>query len=84
MDRYLILCGGQALNFLLAVINIRACAKGKMMASVVSDSIFCIVNYAMIRVIAEAGNAGELAAYALGGALGSAIAIKVTRHWDAQ
>lgn len=79
---YAVLFLGQALNFLLIVINIRACAKGKMLMTIVSDFVICVLGFWLIRLIATAGTWGEVMAYAAGGACGSALAITLTRRWD--
>ncbi|HUR19847.1 MAG TPA: hypothetical protein VMZ90_03510 [Vicinamibacterales bacterium] len=74
---------GQAFNFLLIVVNIRACAKGLILAAVVTDFLICVLGFTLIRLIADAGTPTEVLAYALGGSSGSALAIWVTRRWDA-
>lgn len=80
---YLSLFLGQALNFLLIVINIRACAKGKMWVAVTTDFTICVLGFGLIHLIASAHTPVDVAAYALGGACGSAAAIQLTRKWDA-
>jgi hypothetical protein len=81
---YLLLFLGQALNFLMIVINIRACAKSKILMAMATDFLICVLSFGLFRLIAQAHTWREMLAYALGGACGSALAIKVTRKWDAQ
>lgn len=78
----LLLFFGQAFNFLLIVVNIRACAKGKILVAVVTDFFICILGFGLIKLIASAQNPFEVCAYAAGGATGSAAAILLTRKWD--
>lgn len=79
---YLLLFVGQGVNFLIAVLNIRAAARGKIAITAGTDFLFCAVNFLLIQRVATARNHWELLAYALGGACGSALAIVVTRRWD--
>ena len=79
---YVILFFGQGLNFLIAVINIRAASRGMIKWTVITDVIFSMVSFTLIQHIATAGNLWELLAYAVGGGAGSALAIYVTSHWD--
>ena len=79
----LLLFGGQALNFFLLVINIRACARGKVLIAVGTDFLICLLGFSIFKLIA-ANVAGmvEMFAYAMGGAVGSALAIWMTKKWD--
>lgn len=79
---YLLLFLGQALNFLLIVVNIRACSKGKILAAVLTDFAICVLGFGLIHVIASAHAPLQVLAYALGGSVGSASAILLTRRWD--
>ena len=79
---YLLLFFGQGLNFLIAVINIRAASRGLIKWTVASDFVFSMVNFTLINHIAKAKDIWEMLAYAAGGGVGSAIAILVTRRWD--
>lgn len=79
--RYAILFFGQGLNFLIAVINMRAIASGRWAMTAVSDFVFCLVSYTLIQRIAHAGSSLELLAYAAGGTVGSLLAMYATRHW---
>lgn len=81
-DTIALLFFGQALNFLIAIINIRAASKGYIGWTMTSDFIFSAVNFTLIGHIAKANNWIELIAYAMGGAIGSGAAILVTRKWD--
>lgn len=80
----LLLFAGQALNFLLIVVNIRACAKGLIWAAVLTDFTICVLGFGLIHIIAGAHGANQILAYALGGSCGSALAIRLTRAWDAK
>lgn len=64
------------------VINIRMCAKGHLWIAVFTDVIICVLGFTLIKMIAGAETGLEIAAYAAGGGLGSATAIKLTRGWD--
>ena len=73
---------GQFANFLIAVINIRACAMAKIKIAMGTDFVFCIVSYTLITEIAHQPGIYNALAYACGGMLGSLVAIKLTQHWD--
>lgn len=79
---YLLLFCGQGLNFLIAVVNIRAASRGYVKFTMATDFVFSAVNFWLIQHIAQAHTGAELLAYATGGAIGSAAAIWLTRHWD--
>lgn len=78
-----LLFAGQATNFLLIVVNIRACAKGKIVVAVVTDFVICLLGFGLIHLVSQAHTWDQMASYAAGGAGGSAIAILITRKWDA-
>jgi hypothetical protein len=80
--RYLFLFAGQGINYLIAVINIRAASRGKLWFTSSTDFLFCVVNFLLIQHIAIAGSLRDLLAYAAGGAAGSTLAILLTRRWD--
>lgn len=82
MDRHLMLFFGQMLNFVIAVINIRAASKGYIKITMASDFVFSAVNFLLITKIAQAHNYRELLDYAIGGAIGSGLAILMTKKWD--
>lgn len=79
---YFLLFIGQAINFLIAVVNIRAATRGYIKLTMASDFLFSAVNFLLVQHIAKANNWGELLSYATGGAIGSATAILLTRRWD--
>lgn len=81
--RLAILFAGQGLNFLIAVINMRAIAAGKWGWTALSDFVFCLVSFTLIRQVAEATNWVEMLAYAGGGTVGSLAAMWMTKHWTA-
>jgi hypothetical protein len=82
--RYAILFFGQGLTFIIAVINIRAAARGLIKTTMATDFVFCVVNFLLIQKVATAGTAFEMLAYALGGSSGAGLAILLTRRWDAE
>lgn len=82
MRRYLLLFFGQMLNFVIAVINIRAASRGYVPTTMLTDFVFCAVNFTLIQKVAQANNRKELLAYAMGGAIGSGLAIGLTSMWD--
>lgn len=79
--RLLVLFAGQGVNFLIAVINMRAIAAGKWGWTAASDFVFCLVSFTLIQQVAEATNRVEMLAYALGGTVGSLAAMWMTQHW---
>ena len=73
---------GQLLNFVIAVVNIRAASKGMILLTGGSDFLFCVVNILLISHIVVGRDWREVLAYATGGAVGSMIAMKLTQRWD--
>lgn len=80
--RYLLLFGGQGINFLIAVVNIRAASKGRMLLTGSTDFLFCVVNFLLIQHIAVSGAKLEVLAYATGGMVGSMLAVRLTRNME--
>lgn len=72
---------GEALVFLFATINIRACAKGWVKATLSTDAIIAGLNFSLVVWIAEAGGFIEQISYVLGGVCGSAVGMYLTKHW---
>jgi len=79
--RLAVLFAGQGLNFLIAVVNMRAIATGRWGMTAATDFVFCLVSFLLIQRVAEAGSLLELLAYALGGTTGSLGAMWATKHW---
>lgn len=82
MILYLSLFFGQAFNFLLIVLNIRACAKGYILAAIMTDFVICLLGFKLTHLIVEAQTLRQMLAYAAGGSTGSWLAITVSRGWD--
>lgn len=70
-------------SYLVATINIRAATRGLILPTVITDIFLCFISFNIIRLVGEAQSQYEVLPYAAGGALGSAIAILLTRKWDA-
>lgn len=81
MIRLLAVFGAEALLFLVITLNYRACAKGWIRATVVTDGIIAGLNFSLIKWIAETGSLSEHGAYIAGGAVGSWVGMRITRHW---
>jgi hypothetical protein len=77
---YVLLFFGQGLNFLIAVLNIRAAAKGHLWLTGTTDFVFCVVSFTMIQHIPTVNGAGPMLAYATGGMLGSMLAVRISRR----
>lgn len=81
--RYAILFFGMALGYLILVINIRAALnRGKYLATGLTEFTYSLVQFGMIRSVAEAATWLESIAYAAGATVGSILAMWMTKHWD--
>jgi hypothetical protein len=79
--RLLAVFGAEALMFLLATINIRACAKGWTQATVLTDALIAGLTFSLIKWIAETGTLAEHGAYIAGAVVGSVAGMQITRRW---
>ncbi len=81
--RYAVLFFGQMLNYLLITTSIRAASQGKIWATGAMDVVISITSFMLIQRVATAHSVQEMAVYALGGAIGSMLAVRFTRRWNA-
>lgn len=81
MSRLLILCGGQALAYLVLVVNMRAITKTKWVAATVTEVIYALMSFYLLHRIVEAKTGAEAAAYATGCVLGMFAGMWTTKHW---
>lgn len=72
----------QMVSYLLATLNIRSAAKGKVGPTVLTDVAMGGMGFFLIKFVVEAKTVTEFVCYCLGGAIGSAVAIKLTKRWD--
>lgn len=77
----MLLFTAEALVFLLATINFRACTKGMLRLTVVSDMLIAALGFSMVRWIAEAGTVFEQVIYVAGAGVGSMIGMHLTKQW---
>lgn len=73
---------GQLVNYLICTFSIRAASKSRVWFTVGADFLLCVINFWMIRLVATADTWWQVVVYAAGGAVGSALAIRLTRRWD--
>lgn len=81
MTRLLLVFGAEALMFLVATVNMRACAKGWVRSTILTDAAIAGLNFSLIKWIAETGSLPEHGAYIAGAMVGSAVGMWATRHW---
>lgn len=79
--RVLAIFGAEAVLFLMATLNIRACAKGHLRSTLATDAVIAGLNFFLIQRIADAGTLTEQAAYIAGAVVGSAVGMWFTKHW---
>jgi hypothetical protein len=79
--RYFAIFAAEALMFLVATVNIRACAKGWVRSTLLTDALIAGLNFSLIKWIAETGSLGEHGAYIAGAVVGSAAGMWLTQHW---
>jgi uncharacterized membrane protein YfcA len=72
---------GEGVAFMVATLNMRACAKGWIPSTLLTDALIAGLNFYMIHRIAEAGTWQEQAAYTAGAVCGSATGMALTRRW---
>lgn len=70
------------LSFFLANLSIRYCAKGRIAPTVIIDVIISLNGFWLIKLVAEPTGIAEMAAFLVGGALGSLAGMLVTRGMD--
>lgn len=70
----------QFASYLLICWNMRAIAKGRIGQTVVSDILFAGINFKLFKRIQAAQTNLAWAGYAIGGALGSALSIYITKR----
>lgn len=80
--RYALVFGAEALLFLVITLNYRACAKGWIKTTVVTDAIIAGLNFSLIKWIAETGTLGEHGAYIVGAMVGSTAGMLISQHWQ--
>lgn len=73
--------GGQALAYLVLVVNMRAVAKGRYLPAAVSEVIYALMNFALIHRIVAARSLTEALVYAAGCTAGTQLAMVLTRKW---
>ena len=69
------------LFYVLAAINTRVVARGRYIASAVSDAGIATVQFLLIRRVAEAQSWQEMAGYVAGGVAGGLTGIFLTKWW---
>lgn len=70
------LCG---LHYLALVVNYRMVAQGRILETVVSDGVLALLGFTVVKAIAGAESRGDRIGYAIGGMLGSALGIVLTK-----
>ena len=76
---FLLMFLAQALNFALLCWNYRAVALGYIPTTVLSDFVIAAVQFKLIKRVALAQGNASFAGYVLGGAVGSAISVYLTK-----
>lgn len=66
--------------FLLATLNFRYCAKGYILATLLTDLLISANGFVCIKLVSSATNLFEAAGYVLGAGAGSLSAMLWTRH----
>lgn len=81
VDKLIELYLGEAVVYLAATINIRACSKGWIKSTLATDAIIAGLNFSLVVWIAQASSITEQLAYILGAVTGSATGMWLTRKW---
>lgn len=81
MKRALLIGAMECLTFFLATVNIRACSKGQLRLTLVTDALIAALGFLLIKFVAEAQSAFEMAAYVTGAVSGSLVGMRLTRGW---
>jgi hypothetical protein len=79
-----VLCGGQALAYLVLVVNMRAVAKAKWVPAMASEAGYALMNFYLLHRIIAAHTVPDALAYTTGCCIGTASAMWVTKHWREQ
>lgn len=59
--------------------NTAAIARGQYVPALASATAFLVANFYLIRRVAEANSGGDLVAYVVGGVVGDAVGIYISR-----
>ena len=81
MMQVLLIGAIECVAFILATINIRACAKGHVKATLVTDGLIALVGFTLIKMVADAETTLEMVSYVTGACLGSLIGMWITKGW---
>lgn len=68
--------------FLLASVNQRATAKYRMVPVLATDGLIALVNFSLIKWVAEASSPLQQGVYVAGALTGSYVGMRMTRHWE--
>lgn len=79
--RLLTLGGGQALAYLVLVVNMRALNRGKYLATAGTEIVYALMNFFLLHRIVEARSWQEAVAYTTGCTTGTMAAMWLTKHW---
>jgi hypothetical protein len=71
----------QSLYFIVAVTNIRALAHLQYGWAVLTDGLFCILTWTIVKNIGEAKDPYSRIGYVIGGMVGSLIGMWITNMW---
>jgi hypothetical protein len=76
----LVLCAVETVMFFVITLNYRYAAKGHLVPTVLTDVVIAIIGFTLIKLVADATTVLEMAGYVLGGAIGSAAGMLLTRR----
>ena len=69
----------QSLNFAVICINYRAVAQADIPLAVITDMVWALLNYILIKKVATSNSPYKFMGYLLGSALGSSLGIIVSK-----
>ena len=81
MTRFATFAALQALNFVLITVNYRAVAHQQYAWAIVTDGVICLLGWSLLKRVMDAQGWPARSGYIVGGMVGSAAGMYLTRVW---
>lgn len=81
MKQALILGLLMTINYLVIAVNMRAVAHIQYEWIAATDALLCIINFSVIKRVAEAKTLIDRICYAVGGTVGALLGVWLSRSW---
>lgn len=68
-------------HYTLLSVNTRAVAQGRYIATGITNAVIALCGFTLFKLITEASTPMGVLGYTIGGVIGGATGIWITRHW---